>query len=396
MKFLEKLFDKARPKFEKGGPFERLYPLFEAKETFLLSPATVTTGRTHVRDCLDMKRLMSIVVLALLPCFLFGTYNVGFQALSAFGLPTDWLSCVRVGAKSVLPIILVSYAVGGLWEVLFALVRRHEINEGFFVTGLLFPLTLPPSIPLWMVAAGVSFGVILGKEVFGGTGMNILNPALTARAFVFFAYPAHISGDKVWSLVDASKDKLVDGFSGATPLGVAAISASGAAPEALISAGFTLRDAFLGFIPGSIGETSALACLIGAAVLLLSGIGSWRIMLSMVLGAVGMSTLLGVVSGPESAGILALPVSWHLLLGGFMFGAVFMATDPVSAAHTKKGQYVYGLLIGTMTILVRAVNPAYPEGVMLAILFANVFAPLIDYVFTQFHFKTRAARRARA
>ncbi len=396
MKFLENIFDKARPKFEKGGPFERLYPLFEAQETFLLSPATVTTGRTHVRDSLDMKRLMSIVVLALLPCFLFGTYNVGFQALHALGLPTDWFSCVWIGAKSVLPIIIVSYAVGGIWEVLFALVRRHEINEGFFVTGLLFPLTLPPSIPLWMVAAGVSFGVILGKEVFGGTGMNILNPALTARAFVFFAYPAQISGDKVWSLVDASKDKLIDGFSGATPLGVAAISASGAAPEALANAGFTLRDAFLGLIPGSIGETSTLACLIGAAVLLLSGIGSWRIMIATVLGAVGMSSLLGVVSGPESAGILALSSSWHLVLGGFMFGTVFMATDPVSAAHTKKGQYVYGLLIGTLAILVRAVNPAYPEGMMLAILFANVFAPLIDYVLTQLHFKTRAARRARA
>ncbi|MFH1724467.1 MAG: NADH:ubiquinone reductase (Na(+)-transporting) subunit B [Elusimicrobiota bacterium] len=391
MKLIERLFDGVRPKFTEGGPFQRLFPLYEATETFLLSSADVTREGPHVRDALDMKRLMSIVVLALMPCFLFGAYNAGFQSLAARGLPTDLASCLLTGLKAVLPIVLTSYAVGGAWEVLFSIVRRHEVEEGFFVTGLLFPLTLPPTTPLWMVAAGISFGVVLGKEIFGGTGMNVLNPALTARAFVFFAYPAAISGDKVWTLVGASNNGLIDGYSGATPLLVAANASAPDVAGALAQAGFTLKEAVLGLIPGSIGETSALACVIGAVVLIATGIGSWRIMLSTVLGALGMVWVVGAAAGPQSSGILALPAAWHLALGGFLFGTVFMATDPATSANTRAGQWVYGALLGALCILIRTLNPAYPEGMMLAILFMNVFAPLIDYAVIRSHFRKRAA-----
>ncbi|PCI34956.1 MAG: NADH:ubiquinone reductase (Na(+)-transporting) subunit B [Elusimicrobia bacterium] len=405
VKLLEDKIEEARPLFEKGGKLEKLYPLFEAKETFLLSPATVTTGGTHVRDALDMKRLMIMVVAAILPTFFAGSYNVGLQALLAQGLSTDFISCMATGLMVTVPIVITSYAVGGFWEVTFALVRRHEINEGFLVTGLLFPLTLPPSIPLWMVAVGVSFGVVLGKEVFGGTGMNILNPALTARAFVFFAYPASISGDRVWVAGKAlifdkifpfftySNESFVDGFSGATPLLVSASQKNGDVAAALGNAGFTLKQAFLGSIPGSIGETSTMACLIGAYILIVTGVGSWRIMVSCVAGALAMAALMNGVAGPESAGIMHLPGMWHLMLGGFMFGTVFMATDPVSAARTERGKIIYGLLIGALAVLIRSVNPAYPEGVMLAILFLNILAPLIDYTVMQGHFARRKAWR---
>lgn len=390
MKLIEDIFESVRPKFEKGGPWEKLFPLYEATDSFFLSSAEVTGRGPHVRDALDLKRLMSVVVLAILPCFFFGTYNVGLQSLRAAGVadPGFWL-CVLTGAKAVLPIVAVSYAVGGAWEVLFALVRKHEINEGFLVTGLLFPLTLPPTIPLWMVAAGVSFGVILGKEVFGGTGMNILNPALTARAFVFFAYPAKISGDDVWIL---AQDKAVDGFSGATPLAVAAASGSDSI-GAIREAGFAFRDTLIGTIPGSIGETSSIAILIGAVILIASGIGSWRIMASCVAGAVATSWLMQAAAGPGSAGIMSLPALQHITLGGFLFGTVYMATDPVSAAQTRSGEWIYGIGIGAIAVLVRCVNPAYPEGMMLAILFMNVIAPVIDYGTIQLHFKRRAARR---
>jgi Na+-transporting NADH:ubiquinone oxidoreductase subunit B len=393
MKLLEDLIEKQRPLFEKGGKLEKLYPLFEANETFLLSPGAVTTKGPHVRDSLDMKRMMILVVGAILPCFLFGTYNAGYQSLVARGLPVDFLACILTGAWAVLPIVITSYAVGGFWEVAFALVRKHEINEGFLVTGLLFPLTLAPTTPLWMVAAGISFGVVIGKEIFGGTGMNILNPALTARAFVFFSYPAFISGDKVWHFIDHTKDQLVDGFSGATPLLTAASAKAAAAPAAIAATGFSWQDAFIGLIPGSIGETSVVAALLGAVILIVTGIGSWRIMASCVAGAVGMSWLMAAIAGPSSAGIMTLPASWHLVIGGFAFGTVFMATDPVSAAHTRKGQILYGLGIGALAILIRAVNPAYPEGMMLAILFMNVFAPLFDYYVVKGHNSSRARRR---
>lgn len=387
MKFIEDKIEQARPLFEKGGKLEKFYPLFEANETFLFSPADVTQKGAHVRDALDMKRLMSIVVLAILPCFFFGIYNVGRQALLAADMAPAVPAALFIGLKTVLPMVLVSYAAGGFWEVLFALVRRHEINEGFLVTGLLFPLILPPTMPLWMVAVGISFGVVIGKEIFGGTGMNILNPALTARAFVFFAYPAAMSGEKVWTALD--------GFTGATPLGTAATATTSGVLDTLHSTGITLKSLFIGTVPGSIGETSALACAIGALILVATGIGSGRIMLSCILGALGMSTLMHTIAGPQSAGVMSLPPIWHIFMGGFLFGTVYMATDPVSAAATKTGQWVYGAGIGMLCIIIRTVNPAYPEGMMLAILFMNVLAPLIDYTAMQSHFNRRASRRAK-
>jgi Na+-transporting NADH:ubiquinone oxidoreductase subunit B len=387
---LWKKLESFRPMFSKGGKFERLYPLFEANETFLFVPPETTKGKVHVRDAMDIKRLMSMVVVALLPCILWGFWNTGYQKLTALGEPTTLLNCLGHGAWHMLPIILTSYLVGGLWEVGFAIVRRHEINEGFLVTGILFPLVCPPTLPLWMVAGGITFGVVIGKEVFGGTGMNILNPALTARAFVFFAYPAHMSGDAVWTAADATK--AIDGWSGATPLSVAAASHGPQVVDALGAAGYTLRDAFLGFLPGSLGEMSTLACLIGAVILIASGVGSWRIMLSMVLGGLAGGMMMNAAAGPGSAGIMHLPPYWHLVLGGFAFGAVYMATDPVSAAATHTGKLIYGFLIGVLAVLIRAVNPAYPEGVMLAILFMNVFAPLIDHFVVQRNIKRRLAR----
>jgi Na+-transporting NADH:ubiquinone oxidoreductase subunit B len=337
--------------------------------------------------------MMTIVVVALIPCILFGIYNTGFQRMMALGLTPDFWSCIWSGLIVFLPLLIVSYAVGGFWEVLFSIVRGHDINEGFFVTGLLIPLTLPPTTPLWQVAIGVSFGVVIGKEVFGGTGMNIVNPALTTRAFLFFAYPADMSGDKVWIAINTAKEKVVDGFSGATPLGIAYGQKAGDnVVQLLNSSGITFKSAFLGAIPGSVGETSALACLVGAAILLITGVGSWRIMVSMVLGGALMAILLQAVSGPESPALMALPFYYQLTLGGFAFGAVFMITDPVSATSTDLGKTIYGFLAGVLAIIIRALNPAYPEGVMLAILFMNIFAPVIDYYIVQANIKRRLKR----
>jgi len=384
MKFLENTLEKLKPQFEKGGKLEKLYPLFEAADSFMFTPRSRTQGRPHIKDAFDMKRMMISVVLALIPPTLFGIFNAGYQSLTAQGLSTNPLDCFLLGLQLVLPIIIVSYAVGGFWEVLFALVRKHEINEGLLVTGLLFPLTLPPSIPLWQVALGISFGVVIGKEVFGGTGMNILNPALTARAFIFFAYPAYISGDRVWTAVDYAKDQLVDGFTGATPLLAASNAQAGTnVIEAVQASNFTWWDMFIGLIPGSIGETSTLACLLGAAFLLIIGIASWRIMLGMLLGTLVVTVLFQVLTGPENSPILSLPFHYHIVMGGYAFGLVYMATDPVSASSTDTGKWIYGFLIGVLAPLIRAVNPAYPEGVMLSILFMNIFAPLIDYYVIQ-------------
>ncbi len=391
MNFLHTLMEKQRPLFEKGGKLEKYYPLYEAGETILFWTNERTKGGPHVRDGLDTKRFMMMVVVALIPATLFGMYNVGYQHFYALGQQATLMEMFAFGAIQVLPIILVSYAVGGLWEVVFAVVRKHEVNEGFLVTGLLFPLTLPPTIPLWQVAMGITFGVVIGKEVFGGTGMNILNPALTARAFVFFAYPAYISGDKVWTAVDTSQ-KLVDGYSGATPLLIASNTDAGISSVGNVLASFSQWDMFLGLIPGSIGETSALMALIGAVVLIITGVGSWQIMASMVVGAVLMAFGLNFMAGPESSGMWTLPAEYHLIMGGFAFGAVFMATDPVSASQTGTGKWVYGLLIGLLAVLIRTVNPAYPEGVMLAILFMNVFAPLIDHYVVRANIKRRLSR----
>lgn len=392
MKLLQKYIEKISPLFEKGGKFERLFYLYEATESFLLTTNKRTTHAPHIRDGIDIKRFMSIVVIGLIPAIIMGAYNVGYQAFYGRGIEADIWECLWSGFLKILPIIIVSYTVGGFWEVLFSLVRRHEINEGFFVTGILFALILPPTIPLWQVAMGITFGVVIGKEVFGGTGMNILNPALTARAFLFFAYPSNISGDKVWTAIDMAKDKLIDGFSGATPLLVASNTAGHSAAAAVESAGFTFKELFLGLTPGCIGETSTIAILLGAIFLLITGVGSWRIMSAVVIGGTGTAFIINLLAGTGSSGMLSLPPHWHLVMGGFAFGTVFMATDPVSASSTNKGKWIYGIAIGVLAILIRTINPAYPEGMMLSILFMNVFAPLIDYYIIKANIRRRLSR----
>jgi Na+-transporting NADH:ubiquinone oxidoreductase subunit B len=387
---IRKLFHNAQPHFHKGGKYAKYYPFFEAFETFLFMPSNKTKKGTHVRDALDTKRYMSIVILALKPVLLFGIYNTGLQAQLAAGLSTDIMTCLWVGVQVVLPILIVTYAVGLGIEFAFAIVRGHEINEGFLVTGILYALILPPQLPLWMVGVGIAFGVIIGKEVFGGSGRNFLNPALTARAFLFFTYPAFMSGDQVWTYFAVAKDKLVDGFSGATALAVAAMAEQGtSAEQALIDAGFTLEKLFLGFVSGSIGETSTLCILLGAGLLLITKVGSWRTMLGCVIGAVGMTLILNQIAGPTVLPFLALGPQWHIVMGGFAFGAVFMATDPVSSPHTEAGKWPYGILIGALAIIIRVINPAYPEGMMLAILLMNIFAPLFDHMVIQRRLKKR-------
>lgn len=401
MKPIRAVLDNLHPYFEKGAKLEKLYPLYELVDTFLYTPGEVTKGASHVRDGIDLKRIMITVAIALGPCILMALYNTGYQAnlaLAKMGLTetSGWrgavMGAIGIGYDSgnilsnlihgllyFLPIFIVTQIAGGLWEVLFATVRKHEVNEGFLVTGMLFPLTLPPTIPLWQVAVGISFGVVFGKEVFGGTGKNFLNPALTARAFLFFAYPGQISGDAVWTAVD--------GYTGATALSVAATGGV----EALAQQGFTWWNSFIGLVPGSMGETSALACLLGAGLLVASGIGSWRIMLGMLLGGLALSSLL-YSTGSSTNAMFGLSPAWHFVTGGFAFGMVFMVTDPVSAAMTNKGKWVYGFLVGVMAILVRSLNPAFPEGVMLAILFGNLFAPLIDFYVLKANIKRRQAR----
>jgi Na+-transporting NADH:ubiquinone oxidoreductase subunit B len=396
MKALRNLLDKLRPHFTKGGKFARLYPLYEAADSFLYTPGEVTDGAPHVRDAMDLKRVMITVVFALLPCYYMAMWNTGYQAnsamllngthiegwrgalITAFGYTADpnrLFDNLLLGAVWLIPIFLVTHIVGGLWEALFAAVRHHELNEGFLVTGALFPLICPPTLPLWQVALGISFGVVIGKEIFGGTGKNFLNPALTGRAFLFFAYPAQISGNSVWVAAD--------GITGATALSRAA--EGGVQAVTAVSSWF---DAFIGTIPGSMGETSTLACLFGAAILVITGIGSWRIMLSCLIGATALSTLF-VLIGSSTNPMFELGPHWHLVLGGFAFGLVFMTTDPVSGAMTHEGQWFYGLLIGAMCIMIRVLNPAFPEGIMLAILFGNVFAPLIDQLVLKAHIKRR-------
>jgi len=385
MSFLTEQSKKMEKLFEKGKPLEKLYPFYEALDTFLLTPGKTSKKAPHVRDSVDLKRVMIAVVIAVIPAMVMGIYNVGHQIALAEGLTPSLADCFIQGSWKVLPIIIVTYAAGGFWEALFAVTRKHDINEGFLVTGILFALTLPPTIPLWQVAVGISFGVVIGKEIFGGTGMNVLNPALTARAFLFFAYPAQISGDAVWAAVD--------GFTKATPLAVIATAPKGmAAVSALAEQGYTLKNMFFGFIPGSIGETSTLACLIGLVFLLITRVASWRIVAGCVLGVLTMSFIFSTCRGPESLAFFSLPPYWHLVLGGFAFGSVFMATDPVSSSATETGRWIYGFLIGVLVVLIRTVNPAYPEGVMLAILFMNVFSPLIDHFVVQQNIKRRLSR----
>lgn len=397
---IKKILNNAAPNFEPGGKYEKFYALFEAVDTIFQTPATVTTSTTHVRDVIDLKRIMIMVWLCTFPAVLLGLYNVGLQAntamasmgiaeapglrgivigaLAGYDASSIWANLVH-GATYWLPIYAVTFVVGGFWEVLFAMKRGHEINEGFFVTSILFSLILAPTVPLWQVALGISFGVVVGKEVFGGTGKNFLNPALTARAFLYFAYPAQHSGDAIWTAVD--------GFSGATPLGLAAYGGV----DAILAQNITWFDAFFGFIQGTVGGTSALAILIGGSIIMLAGIASWRIIAGVAVGVIATSTLFNLI-GSDTNAMFAMPFWWHFVLGGLAFGMFYMATDPVSAAMTNKGRFWYGVLIGLMTIMIRVVNPAFPEGIMLAILFGNLFAPLIDHFVVQANIKRRLAR----
>lgn len=383
LKPLRKFLDKVKPNFEKGGKLEKFYPAFNAFETFLFVPDhTAPSNGAHIRDAIDLKRTMILVVISLVPCLLFGMWNTGYQHYLALGIDASLMDNFIFGAIKVLPIVIVSYATGLTVEFIFAIIRKHTINEGFLVSAMLIPLVMPVDVPLWMVAVSTIFAVIIGKEVFGGTGMNILNPALTARAFLFFAYPTKMSGDEVWINTSLEKgEKLVDGFSGATPLGDAAAGLANKIPG--------IQESFIGTIPGSIGETSTLACLIGAAILLYTGIGSWRIMLSVFIGGYVMALLFNLAG---TTTLMQLTPIHHLVLGGFAFGAVFMATDPVTGAQTNTGKYIYGFLIGLFAIMLRVFNPAYPEGMMLAILFMNVMAPLIDHYIIQANIRRRLKR----
>lgn len=375
MKALRNFLDKQKPHFEKGGKLEKMHAAFDSVETLFFVPDKVTSSGAHIRDSIDMKRTMMTVIIALIPALLFGMWNIGYQHFLSHGESADFITMFLYGFFKMLPIIIVTYGVGLGLEILFAQIRNHEVNEGFFVSGLLIPMIVPADIPLWQVAVAVAFAVIFGKEVFGGTGMNIVNPALVARAFLFFAYPGDISGDKVWI-----SDK-ADAFSGATPLGDALVGNFDNFPSAY--------DMFMGFIPGSAGETSTLMILIGAFILLITGIANWRVMFTVFAGGYIMGLLFNLWGANE---YMLLPAHYHLILGGFAFGAVFMATDPVTAAQTTKGMYYYGFLVGIMAVLIRVFNPAYPEGMMLAILLMNVFAPLIDHYVIESNIKKRLKR----
>lgn len=409
---LKKFLEKIEPHFEPGGKLQRWYALYEAAATIFYTPGTVTRGRSHVRDSIDLKRLMILVWLSVFPAMFWGMYNVGNQAMPvlldmysgaelqqviagdwhyrlaeligvSFTQDAGWVSKMLFGAVYFLPIYGVIFIVGGFWEVLFAMIRGHEINEGFFITSILLALIVPPTLPLWQAALAVTFGVVVAKEIFGGTGRNFLNPALAGRAFLFFAYPAQISGDTVWTAAD--------GFSGATPLSQWAVGGDHQLVNTMTNQPISWMDAFIGNVPGSIGEVSTLMILIGGAVILFAHIASLRIVAGVMVGMIAMSAVFNMI-GSDTNPLFAMPWYWHLVLGGFAFGMIFMATDPVSASFTDKGKWAYGILIGVMCVLIRVANPAYPEGMMLAILFANLFAPLFDYLVVQANIKRRKAR----
>lgn len=373
--------DKIKPGFEKGGKLHMFYSFFDAIEVFLFVPNKVTKTGSHIRDHIDMKRTMIVVMIATIPALLFGMYNTGYQHFLSIGTEPGFWTVFFHGFLKVLPLIVVAYVAGLGTEIIVAQLRGHDVFEGFFVTGFLIPLILPADVPLWMVAVATIFAVVIGKEVFGGTGMNIVNPALLTRAFLFFAYPTKMSGDLAWVSGLAKGEGVVDGFSGATPLGEAAAENISSMPG--------LGDMFFGFYPGSIGETSTLAILIGAAILLYTGVASWKIMIPVFIGGISMTLILNLFAVNP---LMELTVIQQLCLGGFAFGAVFMATDPVTASQTNTGKYIYGFLIGFLAILIRVLNPAYPEGVMLAILLMNVFAPLIDHYVVQANIKRRLKR----
>ena len=380
MKLLKNILNSVKPHFEKGGKLEKLYPAYDAFETFLFVPDHTSHSGAHMRDAIDLKRTMFTVVLALLPALVFGMWNVGYQHFLALGVTTpDLMESFVYGAVKVLPMIAVSYGVGLGIEFAFAISRGHSVNEGYLVTGLLIPMIMPADLPLWMLAIAVVFAVVIGKEVFGGTGMNIMNPALTARAFLFFAYPTMMSGDKVWTSLGG--EKAVDGFSGATPLANAIEGGVEAIPS--------IMESFIGIIPGSVAETSGIAILIGAVLLLVSGIASWRVMTGMFIGGYAMGLIFNAFAVNP---FMEVPAIQQIVMGGFLFGMVFMATDPVSAAQTNRGKWIYGILTGLLAILIRVVNPAYPEGVMMAIIFMNIMAPLVDHYVVAANIKRRMKR----
>ena len=394
MNWLRKILDNLEPNFKKGGKLEKLYPLYEATDTILFSTDERTHSGPHIRDSVDIKRVMILVVISLIPCYIFGALNIGYQESLTYGLEnSDWKRNILSGIFKILPILTVTFTTGAVWEILFAVVRRHPISEGFLVTCALIPLTLPATIPLWQVAIGTSFGIVIGKEIFGGVGMNIFNPALTTRAFLYFTYPVQISGDKVWALAP-------DGFSGATALSIPAGQVNSNAVNLLNEAtlitvfDFSWINMFMGWIPGSIGETNKLIILLSALFLILTGITSWRIMLGSVIGLTFTAYLTNVLSPFSSNAMLTIPPHYHLVMGSFLFGTVFMATEPVTGAHTENGKWIYGFFIGMLTVIIRSINPAYPEGIMLAILLMNAFAPLIDYFVVKSNTKKRLIRYA--
>ena len=401
MKFLRDILDKQKPLFAKGGKYEKFHYLFEAGETFMFVPNEVTPKKgAQIRDAIDLKRLMMTVVIAMIPCLLFGIWNVGHQHFLSFGQSASFIDKIIIGSKQVLPVVLVSYAAGGLVEVVFSVIRRHPINEGFLVTGMLIPLIMPPNIPLWQVALATVFAILIAKEVFGGTGMNILNVALTARVFLYFGFPSDISGD-VWTYYGDNKEEIISGYSGATPLSIGAETVTKPESNSVVNLMdeysssinqpdfYSFNNMLIGSIPGSIGETSALMCLIGALILIFTGVASWKIIVSVFAGAYFMGIIFNLIGANE---FMLIPPHYHFVMGGLAFGAVFMATDPVSAAQTETGKWIYGFMIGLLTVLIRIFNPAYPEGIMLTVLFMNVFAPLIDFYIVDANKKRRLKR----
>ena len=391
MNFLRKIFEETGKFVEKGKPLSWAYPLWEAADTIFFSTNKQTSKGPHIRDNMDIKRTMFFVVIALIPCYLFGAYNIGYLNALSMDIDRGLLSNTIFGFGYVLPILIATFVAGAICELTFAIIRKHEVNEGFLVSCALIPLTMPPDVPLWQVFIGTSFGIIIGKEIFGGVGTNIFNPALTARAFMYFAFPTKISGDKVWAVGP-------DGYSGATALAIPANPVEYDTASNLFAAStqfdFSLMNMFWGLIPGSIGETNKLLILGGAFFLVYCGIASWRIIVSSILGLVFTAFIFNLLSGFSTNAMLTITPLQHLLIGSFLFGTVFMATEPVTSSHTNTGRWIYGFLIGVLTVIIRSINPAYPEGVMLAILIMNMFAPLIDYYVVQSNIKMRLARNA--
>ena len=391
MKFLRKILDSLEPKFKKGGQFERFYPLYEATDTFLFTPNIQTKSGPHVRDNVDLKRVLILVVVALVPCYIFGAINIGYLNAISEGISRGWIGNLFFGLRYILPILVVTLAVGGFWEVLFSIIRKHEITEGFLVTSALIPLISPPNLPLWMLAVGTTFGIVVGKEVFGGTGMNIFNPAMTTRAFIYFAYPTEMSGDKIWMIGP-------DGYSGATALSLPAAITDGNSVDILnnfVQFDYSWLNMFIGFIPGSIGETNKILIILAGMFLIYTKVASWRIIVGCTIGLMVTAFIFNLLSPFSSNTMLTIPPHYHLVMGSFLFGTVFMATEPVTSAHTNKGKWIYGIMIGFLTVIIRSINPAYPEGAMLAILLMNAFAPAIDYFVVKENISNRLKKYAK-